>query len=98
MAEAESISARKATLLNPTEDDETAQVLRRRLFSKIDDSKAAVAIKAYRALWKQNEAVLSQDARRPETVELFKASYTFASAQDTPFSPLHLCVFPGCHC
>ena len=30
MAEAESVSARKATLLNPTEDDETVQVLRRR--------------------------------------------------------------------
>ena len=32
MAEAESVSARKATLLNPTEEDETVQVLRRRLF------------------------------------------------------------------
>ena len=31
MAEAESVSARKATLLNPTEEDETVQVLRRRL-------------------------------------------------------------------
>ena len=32
MAEIESVSARKATLLNPTEADETVQVLRRRLF------------------------------------------------------------------
>jgi predicted AAA+ superfamily ATPase len=38
MAEAESISARKATLLNPTEDHETVQVLLRRLFAKIDAS------------------------------------------------------------
>ena len=30
MAEIESVSARKATLLNPTEEDETVQVLRRR--------------------------------------------------------------------
>ena len=36
MAEAESVSARKATLLNPTEDDETVLVLRRRLFESID--------------------------------------------------------------
>jgi hypothetical protein len=36
MAEAEGISARKATLLNPTKDDETVQVLLRRLFGKID--------------------------------------------------------------
>jgi predicted AAA+ superfamily ATPase len=44
MAEAESVSARKATLLNPTEDDETVQVLRRRLFERIDDAKAAQVI------------------------------------------------------
>ena len=37
MGEAESVSARKATLLNPTEDDETIQVLRRRLFEHIDE-------------------------------------------------------------
>ena len=40
MAEAESVSARKATLLNPTEEDETVQVLRRRLFESIDDAAA----------------------------------------------------------
>jgi hypothetical protein len=44
MAEAESVSARKATLLNPTEDDETVQVLRRRLLERIDDAKAAQVI------------------------------------------------------
>ena len=38
MAEAESVSARKATLLNPTEEDETVQVLRRRLFESIDET------------------------------------------------------------
>ena len=38
MAEIESVSARKATLLNPTEEDETVQVLRRRLFEHIDDA------------------------------------------------------------
>lgn len=51
MAEAESVSARKATLLNPTEDDETVQVLRRRLFERIDDQKAGAIIDAYRQLW-----------------------------------------------
>ena len=49
MAEAESVSARKATLLNPTEDDETVQVLRRRLFESIDDASAAAAIEVSRA-------------------------------------------------
>ena len=48
MAEAESVSARKATLLNPTADDETVQVLRRRLFERIDDAGAAAIIDQYR--------------------------------------------------
>ena len=47
MAEIESVSARKATLLNPTEDDETVHVLRRRLFDRIDDRGAAEMIEAY---------------------------------------------------
>ena len=75
MAEAESISARKATLLNPTEDDETAHVLRRRLFAKIDDARVPAVVDAYRALWKQHEGALSPEATRPETVESFLASY-----------------------
>lgn len=75
MAEAESISARKATLLNPTEDDETAQVLRRRLFASIDASRVPAVVDAYRALWKQHEAALSPKAARPETIEAFTNSY-----------------------
>lgn len=50
MAEVESVSARMATLLNPTEEDETVQVLHRRLFESIDEEKAAPVIEAYRAL------------------------------------------------
>ena len=75
MAEAESVSARKATLLNPTEEDETAQVLRRRLFETIDDSRAASVIAAYRELWNAAGEALSGDAARPETTEAFLASY-----------------------
>lgn len=75
MEELESVSARKATLLNPTEDDETAHVLRRRLFTRVDDAAAADVIEAYRVLWKQHEAALDPRAVRPETVEAFRASY-----------------------
>ena len=75
MAEAESISARKATLLNPTEDHETVQVLLRRLFGKIDKDKAAPAIEAYRSLWLASKETLPPDANRPETSEAFRASY-----------------------
>lgn len=75
MAEAESISARKATLLNPTEDHETVHVLLRRLFRKIDATKAAPVIEAYRSLWLANKDVLSSDATHPETSTAFRASY-----------------------
>jgi len=75
MAEAESISARKATLLNPTEDDEAAQVLRRRLFASIDESRIPAVIDAYRVLWKQHEAGLSPEAAHPDTLDAFRASY-----------------------
>ena len=75
MAEAESVSARKATLLNPTEEDETVQVLRRRLFESIDDTKAAAAVEAYRALWSAAGEALPAEAARPETVEAFRLSY-----------------------
>ena len=62
MAEAESISARKATLLNPTEDNETVQVLLRRLFGKIDHEKA-------------DKEFLPPDANHPETIAALRASY-----------------------
>ena len=75
MAEAESVSARKATLLNPTEEDETVQVLRRRLFESIDETMAAPAVEAYRDLWAANRDSLAGDAARSETVEAYRASY-----------------------
>jgi predicted AAA+ superfamily ATPase len=76
MAEAESISARKATLLNPTEDNETVQLLLRRFFGKIDHEKAAPAIEAYRsplALACQ-QRIFAPDANHPETIEALRAS------------------------
>lgn len=75
MAEAESISARKATLLNPTEDRETVHVLLRRLFSRIDADKAAPVLEAYRSLWVANREALPPDANHPETYDNFRRSY-----------------------
>ena len=75
MAEAESVSARKATLLNPTEEDETVQVLRRRLFESIDETKISTVGEAYRDLWAANRESLVDDAGKPETVEAFVSSY-----------------------
>lgn len=75
MAEIESVAARKATLLNPTEDDETALVLRRRLFAQIDPQKAAEAVAAYRALWKQHATALPPTAADGDIAEQFERSY-----------------------
>ena len=58
MQEAESVSARKATLLDPTEEDETIKVLRRRLFAHIDDAGAKRIVDAYVRLWEQNKESL----------------------------------------
>lgn len=58
LAEAESVAARKATLLDPTSERETVQVLRRRLFKSIDQPGAAVVADAYRTLWSKHAADL----------------------------------------
>ncbi|MBS0382004.1 MAG: DUF499 domain-containing protein, partial [Proteobacteria bacterium] len=75
LAEIESVAARKATLLNPTEDDETALVLCRRLFERIDDAKAREVVAAYRTLWKQNAAVLPPTVSDGEAADQFERSY-----------------------
>ncbi len=77
MAELESVSGRKATNLNPTKDDETAKVIRRRLFAKIDEAKAAELIDAYRVLWANNRDSLSEDARRSTTAAEFADTFPF---------------------
>lgn len=91
MAEAESVSARKATLLNPTEDDETVQVLRRRLFERIDEAAAAQVIEgdeqSYRSLWHRNREALAPHAAKPQTLAEFRNSY--------PLHPDVLATFTG---
>ena len=76
MDEAMKVSARMATLLNPTEDAETAPVLLRRLFERVDDGKAGV-IDAYQALWREHRESLAGEAASPETAQDFAASYPF---------------------
>lgn len=77
VAEAESVSARKATLLNPTTADEYPLVLRRRLFESIDGSGQKTAAAAYRELWRSHAEGLDSRAARPETTARFRASYPF---------------------
>ena len=75
LAEAASVAGRTATLLNPTEEDETARVLRRRLFESIDEAGAARAADAYRALWAAGRGALPDAAARPEAAERLREGY-----------------------
>ena len=67
----------KATLLNPTEEDETIQVLRRRLFESIDDTTTKQVADAYRLKWSKHGDELHADASRPEVYDLLVDSYPF---------------------
>jgi len=75
MEEAESVSARKATLLDPTEEDETVKVLRRRLFERIDDGKAAEVVEAYRGLWDRHRDLLPPAGAKDYRLDRFKSGY-----------------------
>ena len=74
-AEAESVAARKFTVLNPTEEDETAAVLRRRLFESVDGTGADEVLAAYSEVWTRNAASLPGGIITPELKELFRRGY-----------------------
>jgi hypothetical protein len=73
--EAQKVAARKATVIDPTTADETALVLKRRLFTSIDDKAAEEVIQAYRHLW--SDALRDIPASRvgEDRVAAFRDSY-----------------------
>jgi hypothetical protein len=73
--EAESVAGRKATQLNPTEEDETVAVLRRRLFERVDLEGAADVVEQYTSIWDRNKESLPSDAISHETREQFRRGY-----------------------
>jgi hypothetical protein len=75
MDELMSVSARKATLLDPTEEDETVKVLRRRLFGFIDDTQAAAIIDAYQRLWDQHRESIVQTTAADQRLEAFRSGF-----------------------
>lgn len=74
-AEAESVAARKATVIDPTEDDETVKVVCRRLFTRVDEAKARQVVAAYKALWDANRDKLPTPPVQDRRVEEFEAGY-----------------------
>ncbi|MFW5655497.1 MAG: ATP-binding protein [Roseicyclus sp.] len=73
MDELESVSGRKATNLNPTRDEETALVLKRRLFKSVDEVGARSVVEAYRRLWSDHREALSEEGRRTSAEEFLHA-------------------------
>lgn len=75
VSELESVSGRKATILNPTSDDETAAVLRARLFEKVTVPGDTIA--AYSALWNENRERIDASYQGAEAKAALEASYPF---------------------
>ncbi len=74
MSEAESVAVRSTTPLNPTEEDETPNVLRARLFETIDLVAAQSVIAAYAQGWNAHRDGLPADAADPEIRDGFARS------------------------
>jgi hypothetical protein len=75
MEELMSVSARKATLLDPTEEDETVKVLQRRLFGYVDSTQAEAIITAYQRLWDQQRDTLPQTGDPQTRLQAFRDGF-----------------------
>ncbi|MCB9932998.1 MAG: ATP-binding protein [Planctomycetes bacterium] len=73
--EALSIASRTLMQIDPTEEDETVDVLRRRLFERVDESGAKGNLDAYTKLWERNRDLLPAEALSPETREQFRRGF-----------------------
>jgi hypothetical protein len=78
--EAESVAARKATLLDPTAEHEVAQVLRRRLFQQVDDVVAREVIEAYRKLWHDQASRIPEARLNEDRAQELAEGYPFHPA------------------
>ncbi|MBL8783338.1 MAG: DUF499 domain-containing protein [Deltaproteobacteria bacterium] len=78
--EAESVAARKATLLDPTAEHEVAEVLRRRLFARIDDDGAKPVVAAYAKLWRDEAGRLPKARLGEDLASELARGYPFHPA------------------
>jgi hypothetical protein len=75
LAEADSVVARKATVIDPTEDDETVKVICRRLFLRVDETKARAIVAEYKHLWDAHRDVLPPAPADDRRTDEFIAGY-----------------------
>jgi len=78
--EATKVAGRVATLLNPTTEQETVQVLRRRLFSYIDEKAAQEVIRNYEQLWINDRSDLPTERINADRVADFRNGFPFHPA------------------
>lgn len=75
--EATKVAGRVATLLNPTTEQETVQVLRRRLFDYIDENAAEEIIRNYEQLWATHRSDLPTERVNADRVADFRNGFPF---------------------
>lgn len=75
LAEADSVVARKATVIDPTEDDETVKVICRRLFARVDEANARAIVADYKRLWDAHRDVLPPAPADDRRTEAFLSGY-----------------------
>lgn len=78
--EATKVAGRVATLLNPTTEQETVQVLRRRLFAHIDEDAAQEVIRAYEQLWISHRSDLPTERVNADRGVDFRNGFPFHPA------------------
>lgn len=78
--EATKVAGRVATLLNPTTEQETVQVLRRRLFDYIDEGAAEEIVRHYEQLWINHRSDLPTERVNDDRIADFRNGFPFHPA------------------
>ena len=76
-AELESVTGRQITALTLTSEDETVQVLCRRLFVSIAHSRAEGMVRAYQEMWQRHGAALPARGQSEDRAEELRHGYPF---------------------
>jgi len=74
-AELQSVAGRQITALTPTSEDETVQVLCRRLFASIDHSRVGEVVGAYQHIWRRHGEVLPPVGQSDNRAETLRKGY-----------------------
>jgi hypothetical protein len=74
-AELQSVTGRQITALTPTSEDETVQVLCRRLFESIDRSRAEEVVRAYQEIWQRHGEALPAMGQNDDRAEELRRGY-----------------------